>query len=74
MFKRLDFVRNLPCGRIAMVTKVERRTNIPNCDLSRYTLQFADGTTLSNAPGYLLLPASDDEAQAAFFDAAEGGK
>ena len=69
LFNAKDFVRLVNDGRIAMVMEVESRLSLldesPRIDLSRYRLQFADGSTLANAPGYLLAAATDEEAQAA---------
>lgn len=64
-FKKDDFIVNQPGNRVALVRKVERRQIIDGQDMSGYLIQFADGSTLSNAPGYLMRAATEAEVEAA---------
>jgi len=53
-------------GRLALVKKVEtpHRELGTECDMGRYTIEFVDRSTLSNAPGYLMRAATEEEVEA----------
>lgn len=66
MAKKGDFVVDAN-KQVSMVIRVDKRVTVKGekQDLSRYTLQYADGSRLSNAPGYSLRKATEKEVVAA---------
>jgi hypothetical protein len=76
-FEAEEFVFDIGRKMVGKIAEVESRADAElqagsGTDLSRYKIEFADFTVVSNAPGYLLREPTDEEMTAALIQRGAG--